>query len=231
MFDSIFSTGTSAGSIFLMVGLSVAYGFISAFIASLKLRSGKGYFITVALIPSVVSVSFAFLNVMLKNDTTSAITGIAAIMVGMGLIRFRSAQGKAEEMLMLFVSVVTGALNGLGYVGYAGIFAVALPLLFVGLFSLNVLKNRRLSGEKLLKITIPENLAYSDAFADTFGHYLKEYEQVGVKTTGMGSMFRISYRIVMKDEKEEKEMIDELRIKNGNLEISVLPYVEDAKAL
>ena len=231
MFDSIFSTGTSAGSIFLMVGLSVAYGFISAFIASLKLRSGKGYFITVALIPSVVSVSFAFLNVMLKNDTTSAITGIAAIMVGMGLIRFRSAQGKAEEMLMLFVSVVTGALNGLGYVGYAGIFAVALPLLFVGLFSLNVLKNRRLSGEKFLKITIPENLAYSDAFADTFGHYLKEYEQVGVKTTGMGSMFRISYRIVMKDEKEEKEMIDELRIKNGNLEISVLPYVEDAKAL
>ena len=231
MFDSIFSTGTSAGSIFLMVGLSVAYGFVSAFIASLKLRSGKGYFITVALIPSVVSVSFAFLNVMLKNDTTSAITGIAAIMVGMGLIRFRSAQGKAEEMLMLFVSVVTGALNGLGYVGYAGIFAVALPLLFVGLFSLNVLKNRRLSGEKLLKITIPENLAYSDAFADTFGHYLKEYEQVGVKTTGMGSMFRISYRIVMKDEKEEKEMIDELRIKNGNLEISVLPYVEDAKAL
>ncbi|HBF86614.1 MAG TPA: hypothetical protein DDW54_02935, partial [Clostridiales bacterium] len=192
MFDSIFSTGTSAGSIFLMVGLSVAYGFISAFIASLKLRSGKGYFITVALIPSVVSVSFAFLNVMLKNDTTSAITGIAAIMVGMGLIRFRSAQGKAEEMLMLFVSVVTGALNGLGYVGYAGIFAVALPLLFVGLFSLNVLKNRRLSGEKFLKITIPENLAYSDAFADTFGHYLKEYEQVGVKTTGMGSMFRIS---------------------------------------
>ncbi len=231
MFDSIFSTRTSAGSIFLMVGLSVAYGFVSAFIASLKLRSGKGYFITVALIPSVVSVSFAFLNVMLKNDTTSAITGIAAIMVGMGLIRFRSAQGKAEEMLMLFVSVVTGALNGLGYVGYAGIFAVALPLLFVGLFSLNVLKNRRLSGEKLLKITIPENLAYSDAFADTFGHYLKEYEQVGVKTTGMGSMFRISYRIVMKDEKEEKEMIDELRIKNGNLEISVLPYVEDAKAL
>ena len=156
---------------------------------------------------------------------------LGLIMVGMGLIRFRSAQGKAEEMLMLFVSVVTGALNGLGYVGYAGIFAVALPLLFVGLFSLNVLKNRRLSGEKLLKITIPENLAYSDAFADTFGHYLKEYEQVGVKTTGMGSMFRISYRIVMKDEKEEKEMIDELRIKNGNLEISVLPYVEDAKAL
>ena len=214
-----------------MIGLSVVFGTISAFIASKKLRSGKGYFITVALLPSVVSLSFVFLNVMIKNDATSAITGIAAIMVGMGLIRFRSAQGKAEEMFMLFVAVVTGALNGLGYVAYAAMFAVLLPLLFVGLASLDIFKNKRFSGEKLLKITIPETLVYSDAFDETFSRYLKTCEQVGVKTTGMGSMFRLSYRIVMKDANKEKEMIDELRVKNGNLEIAVLPYVEDDRSL
>ena len=214
-----------------MIGLSVVFGTISAFIASKKLRSGKGYFITVALLPSVVSLSYVFLNVMIKNDATSAITGIAAIMVGMGLIRFRSAQGKAEEMFMLFVAVVTGALNGLGYVAYAAMFAVLLPLLFVGLASLDIFKNKRFSGEKLLKITIPETLVYSDAFDETFSRYLKTCEQVGVKTTGMGSMFRLSYRIVMKDANKEKEMIDELRVKNGNLEIAVLPYVEDDRSL
>ena len=214
-----------------MIGLSVVFGTVSAFIASKKLRSGKGYFITVALLPSVVSLSFVFLNVIIKNDATSAITGIAAIMVGMGLIRFRSAQGKAEEMFMLFVAVVTGALNGLGYVAYAAMFAVLLPLLFVGLASLDIFKNKRFSGEKLLKITIPETLVYSDAFDETFSRYLKTCEQVGVKTTGMGSMFRLSYRIVMKDANKEKEMIDELRVKNGNLEIAVLPYVEDDRSL
>ena len=83
----------------------------------------------------------------------------------------------------------------------------------------------------MLKITIPESLDYSEIFDATFAHYASESELVGVKTTNMGSMFRLSYRIVLKDAKEEKEMIDELRTKNGNLEISMLPYVEEKGTL
>jgi len=231
MFDSLFSTGITTGLVFLMAGVALVCGIIAAFIVSLKLRSSKGFFVTVAVIPMIVATAFCFLNVMLKNDTTLAISSIAAIMVGMGLIRFRSAQGKAEEMIALFIGVVVGALCGLGYIAYAVIFAVTIPLVFVALMSLNIFKNKRLAAEKVLKITIPENLEYSGAFDQTFRHYLKECEPIGVKTTGMGSMFRLAYRIVMKDDREEKEMIDELRVKNGNLEISVLPYVDDPRQL
>ena len=77
-----------------------------------------------------------------------------------------------------------------------------------------------------MRVTIPESLDYTGVFDDIFAHYLKSVENAGVKTTGMGSMFRLSYKIKMKDRKEEKAFIDELRTKNGNLEIAVLPYVE-----
>ena len=83
----------------------------------------------------------------------------------------------------------------------------------------------------MLKITIPESLEYNDVFDDTFARYLKQNELVEVKTTAMGSLFRLSYRIEFKDIKEEKEFIDELRVKNGNLEISILPFVGEDRSL
>ena len=232
MFDSIFSKELSMGVLVLItVAVTALVGIISSLIVTFKIKTSKGFFVTIALIPTLVAITFVFLNVMLINDTTAAITGIAAVMVGLGLIRFRSAQGKAEEMLMLFASVATGAIAGLGYLAYSSIFEIAFSLIVAGLMSTNILSNRKMSTEKLLKITIPENLEYNTIFDETFKHYLKEYEMVGVKTTGMGSMFRLSYRIIMKDPKEEKELIDDLRIRNGNLEISILPYVEDTKSL
>ena len=82
-----------------------------------------------------------------------------------------------------------------------------------------------------MEIVIPETLEYNDVFLDTFNHYLKNNELVEVKTTAMGSLFRLSYRVEFKDIKQEKEFIDELRVKNGNLEISVLPYVGEEKSL
>ena len=234
MFDSLFQNLTSVPLVLLVllsVAIAFAGGLVAAFIESRRMRSSKGFFVAVSLIPAIVAGTFATLNVMLLNDTTTVITSIAAIMVGLGLIRFRSAQGTAEEMIALFIAVAVGAINGLGYWALGSIIAVVLPLVYLLLSILPIFKNKRLSREKMLKITIPENLEYSDAFNETFEHYLKECEPVGVKTTGMGSMFRLSYRIVMKNPAEEKELIDELRIKNGNLEISVLPYTENDKSL
>ena len=236
MFDSLYNS-VSSGSltlwayVLIMVAVSVVCGLASSMITSVKLRSSKGFFVTTTVMPAVVSTAFIFLNVMLQNDQTKAISAIAAIMVGMGLIRFRSAQGKAEEMIALFVSVVIGAVCGLGYIAYAILFSLVVPLVFIGVSCLKIFQNKRLSSEKILKITIPDNLEYNGLFDKTFEHFLKEVEQVGVKTTGMGSMFRLSYRIVMKNPAEEKEFIDELRIKNGNLEISVLPYTDDPRQL
>lgn len=231
MFETIYSEGTSAVLIFAVIAVAVVGGITAAFIFSLKMRSGKGFFTTIALLPAVVAATFIFLNIVILTDATSSVSGIAAVMLGMGLIRFRSAQGTAEEMLALFSSVAIGVICGLGYVAYGIIFAIALPLIYVALSSFGFLKSKMVSGEKLLKITIPETLEYNEVFDSAFGTYLKEYEQIGVKTTGMGSMFRLAYRIVMKDVKEEKELIDDLRTKNGNLEVSVLPYVEELRSL
>lgn len=78
-----------------------------------------------------------------------------------------------------------------------------------------------------MKITIPEDLNYSEVFDDIFEKYTREYEVLSVKTTNMGSMFKLTYHVDMRDVKEEKEMIDELRCRNGNLEISVMKQEEN----
>ena len=134
-------------------------------------------------------------------------------------------------MLLLFAGIATGLICGLGYVVFALIFALVVALLYLLLTSIKLFSNKRFAGEKLLKITIPETLEYNDVFNDAFSHYLKNNELIEVKTTAMGSLFRLSYRIEMKNPKEEKEFIDELRVKNGNLEISILPYVGEEKSL
>ena len=230
MFNSIFTNGTTVAMVFLTAGLALVCGVGYALAVSVRLRSTKGFFITLALMPMMVAIAISLLGAFLSGVSETA-SRIATIAVALGLVRFRSANGKAEEMLTLLGAVVAGLVFGLGYAAYGAISMVLFGGLYVALSCLPVFKNKRFAREKLLKITIPESLNYSEVFNDTFAHYLKEYEAVGVKTTGMGSMYKLSYRIVMKNPAEEKELIDELRIRNGNLEISVLPYVDDAKNL
>ena len=108
---------------------------------------------------------------------------------------------------------------------------IGLALLYTLLTIIPIFKNKSTFDEKLLKITIPESLEYTGVFDSIFNQYLKSYENVGIKTTGMGSMYNLSYKIKMKNSNQEKDLIDELRIKNGNLEISILPYVENLTQL
>lgn len=220
IFDSIFSDTITAGSIFLMLGIALVSGIVISLIMSLRLRSSKGFFITCALLPAVVGMIIALVNGYIGTGVGIAIAG------AFGLVRFRSAQGKAEEIALLFISAAMGFAFGAGYVAYGAIFGIIMSLLYVLLTFLPIYNHKYFAKEKLLKVTIPESLNYPEVFAESFEHYLRESELVAVKTTGMGSMFRLSYRIVMKNPKEEKEMIDELRTKNGNLEISLLPYTD-----
>ena len=200
------------------------------FIISFKMRATKSFFITSALMPMIVAAVISMVAIFLDNTSSGAIR-IATIAVALGLIRFRSTNGRAEELLLLFAGIATGLVCGLGYVIFALIFAIVVAFLFIVLSSANLFNNKKFNGEKLLKITIPESLEYSEVFSDTFSTYLKTNELLEVKTTGMGAMFKLSYRIVFNDVKEEKQFIDELRTRNGNLEISVLPYVSDNKSL
>ena len=230
MFDSVFQDGTTILMVFVMAAVALATGVIYSFIVSRKLRASKGVFITSSIMPMIVSVAICLLGAFLSTTTTT-VSRIATLAVALGLIRFRSVNGTAEEMIVLLGSVISGLIFGLGYLTYAVIATLVVAIMYVVLSSFAIFKNKKFSGEKLLKITIPESLDYSDVFESAFSEYLKENELVEVKTTGMGSMFKLSYRVVLKDQKQEKTFIDELRIRNGNLEISMLPYVEPNKSL
>ena len=214
----------------IIIAIAFLISCLFTFLVSLKLRGTKSFFITSAIMPMIVAAVVSMVSIFLDNTSSGAVR-IATIAVALGLIRFRSQNAKAEELLLLFAGIATGLICGLGYVALAAIFAVVVAGLYLLLTSTKLFSNKRFNGEKLLKITIPETLEYSDVFNDTFANYLKSNELVEVKTTAMGSLFRLSYRIEFKDIKDEKEFIDELRVKNGNLEISILPFIGEEKSL
>lgn len=213
-----------------LIALSLLIGGVYAWIASKKLRATKSFFVTSVLTPMIVTAVVSMVSLFLDSTTTGAVR-IATVAVALGLIRFRSAPGKAEELLLLFGGVAFGLIAGLGYALIAAILALSLASLYVLLSSLRLFSAKRFGGEKLLKVTIPEDLDYNNAFDSILKTYLKSYELVEIKTTGMGSLFRLSYKVELLTKDSEKALIDELRIKNSNLEISLLPYVEGSASL
>lgn len=214
----------------IIIAITFAISMLFTLVISLKMKGTKSFFITSALMPMVVATVVSMVSIFL-DATTSGAVRIATIAVALGLVRFRSVNAKAEELLLLFVGIAIGLVCGLGYVAFAGIFAAIVAIIYIVLTSVNLFNNNRFDNEKMLKITIPESLEYNDVFNETFQRFLKHNELIEVKTTGMGSLFKLSYKIELKNKKEEKQFIDELRTKNGNLEISILPFVGQEKAL
>lgn len=225
MFDSIFDSTTisSVAQFFIMAGISLVSGFIYSWILSFKVRSSKRFFLVNAILPFAIGAIISFVNGNLGVGV--AIGGAFA------LVRFRSAPGSADEIASIFITMASGVAFGMGYLAYGAIILVGLGLIYVLLTYLPVFEHKNMNEDKLLRITIPESLDYKDVFKGVFDDYLKEVVSVGVKTTGMGSMFKLSFKIKMKDDSKEKELIDELRILNGNLEIQLLPYTPDPNVL
>lgn len=231
--DSLFNLLAETNSYvvcLLVIGITFVIGLVYTFIISIKMRATKGFFITSILMPMIVASVISMVSLFLDSASTGAVR-IATIAVALGLIRFRSVNGRAEEMLVLFGGVAFGLIGGLGYVVIAAIVAIALSALYVVLSSLSIWDHKRMGEEKLLKVTIPEDLNYNEAFDAILKTHLKSYELVEIKTTGMGSLFRLSYKVELLVKDSEKTLIDELRVKNSNLEISLLPYVENTKSL
>ena len=137
------------------------------------------------------------------------------------LVRFRSVPGSAKEICALFLAMGTGLIAGMGYLAYAALFTAALCAAFLLYNRLDLGAKKNAAAYKTLMVTIPEDLDYSGVFDDIFKRFTRSYDLVTVKTTNMGSMFRLTYDITLRDPAREKEMIDRLRCRNGNLEISV----------
>lgn len=189
---------------------SIGLGAILALIHKLYTNSSKGFVITIAILPAIVQ-----MVIMLVNGNLG--TGVA-VMGAFSLVRFRSIPGNAKEINSIFMAMAVGLATGMGYLAAAALFVVMIGGISI-LFNITGFGESKLSTKEL-KITIPETLDYNGVFDDLFEQYVKKQELIHVKTTNMGSLYKLTYRIVMRNPKEEKALIDDLRCRNGNLEIT-----------
>ena len=201
-----------------MAAAALCSGILYSWLISFRIRANRRFFIVSSVLPCVVGLVLTFIN---GNIGAGIAFGGA-----FALTRFRSAQGTSDEIVTVLTAMAAGCAFGMGYVAYGVLVLAVMGLIFLGLSGAKWFDHSGLQQEKLLNITIPESLDYTRAFEEPFARYLSQAENVSVKTTGMGSMYRLSYRIRMRNPAEEKEMIDELRTRNSNLEIAVLPYAE-----
>jgi len=213
IFDSELTTVITVSDFLLCIGVSLLIGLIIALSYMHKTRYTKSFVITLALLPAVVCVV-----IMMVNGNVG--TGVA-VAGAFSLVRFRSIPGTAREIGMLFLAMGAGLITGMGYLGYAVLFTVILCATFILYGYLNLGARKIAATYKTLNITIPEDLDYSNVFDNILSKYTSSYELTCVKTTNMGSLFRLTYDIVLKDASKEKEMIDLLRCRNGNLEINI----------
>ena len=165
------------------------------------------------MLPAIICVI-----IMMVNGSVG--TGIA-VAGAFSLVRFRSVPGTAKEICAIFLAMGTGLITGMGYLGLAAVFAAVLSLAIVVFNRADLGSKRNADRYKSFRVMIPEDLDYSGIFDDLFAEYTSSCELVNVKTTNMGSMFRLTYDVVLKDSSKEKELIDKIRCRNGNLEINV----------
>lgn len=213
VFDSEITAVISVSDFLLCIGMSLVIGIIIAFSYMYRTRYTKSFVVTLALLPAVVCVV-----IMMVNGNVG--TGVA-VAGAFSLVRFRSVPGTAKEIGMLFLAMGAGLISGMGYIGYALLFAVIMCAVFIVYSHLDFGTKKNAAVYKTLNVTIPEDLDYSEVFEEILSTYARNYELTNVKTTNMGSMFRLTYDVILKDAAKEKEMIDKLRCRNGNLEISV----------
>lgn len=213
IFDTDMTNVISPSNFLLCVGSALIIGLILAGFYMYRTRYTKSFVATLALLPAVVCVV-----IMMVNGNVG--TGVA-VAGAFSLVRFRSAPGSAKEIGAIFLAMGTGLIVGMGYLAYAFVCAVVLGF-FSALYSrLDFGSRNKSSLYKTLHITIPEDLDYTDVFDPILKKYASECELTTVKTTNMGSLFRLTYNLKLNSPGKEKEMIDKLRCRNGNLEITV----------
>ena len=213
IFDNELTQTIEVGDFLLCLGVSLVLGLIMAAAYIWKNEHTKSFLVTLALLPAVVCVV-----IMMVNGNIGAGVAVAG---AFSLVRFRSVPGTAKDISMLFIAMGTGLIIGMGYLAYGILFAVLMCLISTVYNLLDLGTKKNAATYKTLTVTIPEDLDYSEVFDGILSQYTKRWELVRVKTTNMGSLFRLTYDITLKDPAKEKEMIDALRCRNGNLEITV----------
>lgn len=194
VFDSDITVVIGVTDFLLCLGCSLLLGLAMAFAYMFRTRYTKSFVVTLALLPAVVCVV-----ILLVNGNV----------------------GTAKEITTLLLAMGAGLIAGMGYLGYAVLFTVVMCAVFLLYNALDFGARRNAASYKTLAVTIPEDLDYTGVFDDIFAEYTAAHDLVSVKTTNMGSMFRLTYQVTLRDAAREKEMLDKIRCRNGNLEILI----------
>lgn len=213
LFDTDMTVVITPAEFLTCLGVSLGIGLILAALYQYHTRYTRSFVVTLALLPAVVCVV-----IMMVNGNVG--TGVA-VAGTFSLVRFRSAPGTAREICAIFLAMAAGLIAGMGYLGYAVLCTLVLGGAELLFRMLSAKADGGASLYKTLHITIPEDLDYSDVFDEPLREFTREYELTSVKTTNMGSLFRLTYNITLRDSRTEKSLIDLLRCRNGNLEITV----------
>lgn len=211
MFNSILNSNLNAVTFIICVVTAIVLGFVVALMHKKTTKANSTFVSALVILPVLVSVVIILINGNLG-------TGVA-IAGAFSLIRFRTIPANAKEIVHVFLAMAIGLAVGTGYIAFAALFTVVACLLSYMLYRFNFGEEK---GNYILKISVPEDIEYNGMFDDIFKKYLNKFSTYQVKTTNMGSIYEITYQINMKDKNQSKELIDELRIRNGNLKISLL---------
>ncbi len=222
IFSSIITDGTFTGTEFAVSTITaIICGFIIAGTYMVKNRYSKSFVVTLVLLPSIVE-----LVIILVNGNIGAGVAVAG---AFSLVRFRSAPGRGQEITSIFLAMAVGLATGMGYIGIAILFTVMITVINLLLNVLNFGTDSR--GSRILRITVPEDLDYEGRFEDLFTKYLREYDYDEIKTTNMGSLYKLTLSVILKEGISTKEFIDELRTRNGNLDISLGRQIDNMDTL
>lgn len=222
IFSSIITNGIFTASQFMIATItSLICGLVIAITYSVRNKCTRSYLVTLALLPAIVE-----LVIILVNGNIG--TGVA-VAGAFSLVRFRSAPGKGQEITSIFLAMAVGLATGMGYIGIAILFSVVVSVL-------NLLMNLTGFGaadesHRILKIMVPENMDYEGKFEDLFDKYLSDYKYEEVKTSNMGSLYKLTLSVVLKTGISTKEFLDEIRTRNGNLDISLGRQIDNPDSL
>lgn len=210
MLNSILGTELTLTSFLICTGVSLLLGVGTALVAGYRSRSTQSLAVTLAILPAVVQAV-----IMLVNGSIGAGIAVAGTF---SLVRFRSAPGTAREIAAIFLAMAIGLATGMGYVGLAALLFLILAGAMLALTALRF--GQKEDAGRILKITIPEDLDYDGLFDDLFERYTTAHTLEKVKTTNMGTLYELRYRITLRQEPVPKVFLDELRCRNGNLNIT-----------
>lgn len=211
-FESILTNITSGLTVeeaLVCTIISLLLGFVIAITYMASGSYTKNFVITLVLLPALVQIVIMMVN---GNLGTSV-----AVLGTFSLVRFRSVPGSSKEISNIFFAMAVGLATGMGFLSFAVFITILLAITFLIISKTRFGEERQ--QKKILKITIPENLEYEGVFNDIFESFTVNHELEKIKSTNLGSMFELSYQIQLKKEIKEKEMLDAIRCRNGNLTV------------